>query len=775
MEATLNLRVLLLLAPDFKKMKTLSAALLTFLSFANLWAQNTIGSGNSLVLDGTSPLAQVSNSTSSTLDYPISIAAWVKINNLSSTPSYPIYFSSNTATFYQGFWLTINPAGNLAFSFGDGGGTNNQAYRRTGYTNLSLSAGEWIHVAGVATSATNVVLYVNGESRTVSYSGSGTGIISNPASTAYIGQNSRTLTSFDGEIDELSVWSKALSQNEVRDLMCAKLSGSEPNLETYYRFDEAPSSGTIVDLSPNGDDVLISGTASFDTSFAPVGDRSVWAYSASSALSINGQGGVQIDAQPSSGSATGYHLYVIDTLPQPLPPGAQPPLLNHHFGIFGLDQNQDLDLSVALAAPFSPSTTYGLDWRDFDPSGSWANNSIRNSSTISLSNQAPNSQYCLMADAPCPITDVFPDDTTACDSVILFAPNSWQNIMWNTGNTGSTQVTLQSGFFLVSGTDTNGCLQVDSVQVTIVDPNAGIFPNSDTLICGSDRFDISLNIPDAQAYSWSTGSTSNSATVYTNTSIWVEVFYPGSCSVRDTMDVLFSDPAEALPEDSYVLCDGGSLDLELDPQVFINGFWSDGSTGMSLTITNPGMYWVRAVKPDGCEEFDTVRVESPAAADDLLLFRDTLFCVGTTLVLRSPDDSIQVRWPNGSDSTYAVDITKDIQVELSNGCTDTVNWFEARITSCECDVQFANAFTPFNRDGLNDEFGPLTECNFLQYELWISNRWGEMLFHTNEIGAMFKGVDREGNSLPSGTYLYRFHYATDRTSGMRQGYFHIVP
>ena len=43
---------------------------------------------------------------------------------------------------------------------------------------------------------------------------------------------------FDGEIDELRIWSKALSPMEVLTETSGRIRGTTPGLQAYYRFDE---------------------------------------------------------------------------------------------------------------------------------------------------------------------------------------------------------------------------------------------------------------------------------------------------------------------------------------------------------------------------------------------------------------------------------------------------------------------------------------------------------------------------------------------------------
>jgi gliding motility-associated-like protein len=83
------------------------------------------------------------------------------------------------------------------------------------------------------------------------------------------------------------------------------------------------------------------------------------------------------------------------------------------------------------------------------------------------------------------------------------------------------------------------------------------------------------------------------------------------------------------------------------------------------------------------------------------------------------------------------------------------------ITNCDstievCDLYTPNAFSP-NGDGTNDEFYPLTICNFEDYEFLIFNRWGELIFktskQTDKWDGKFKGAD-----CPVDVYVYLIIY-----------------
>jgi len=63
-----------------------------------------------------------------------------------------------------------------------------------------------------------------------------------------------------------------------------------------------------------------------------------------------------------------------------------------------------------------------------------------------------------------------------------------------------------------------------------------------------------------------------------------------------------------------------------------------------------------------------------------------------------------------------------------------------------------NAFTP-NGDGLNDAFGGIGE-GITEYNMQIFNRWGELIFESNDIKNQWDGNYHNAMS-PMGVYVYK--------------------
>ncbi len=186
----------------------------------------------------------------------ISVTAWIKWNIVPSTYGVDgkwANIASNNA-YNSGdvgqFWLQHN-SDNSHFEFAVRGST------RSFVTSTTFpQQNVWYHVAGVYDAlllSNRMKIYVNGvfEAGNNSVSGNVTTLLSSFLFKVGRWSAATGVRSFDGVIDEVSVWKKALSEDEIRGIMCEKLTGSETDLAGYWRFDEG-ALDTTADLSGNG-------------------------------------------------------------------------------------------------------------------------------------------------------------------------------------------------------------------------------------------------------------------------------------------------------------------------------------------------------------------------------------------------------------------------------------------------------------------------------------------------------------------------------------------
>jgi len=139
----------------------------------------------------------------------------------------------------------------------------------TSLSNLYYN-GVWHHICGTYDVTTrDLYLYYDGNQ--VDFNGSGpTSVIfgTYPLTIATY-DIAATTRDFNGQIDEVRIWNKALTINEIRENMYKHLTGSESNLRAYYKMNEGSGSSTT-DNSGNGFTGTLGNTPTWQTSTAPL-------------------------------------------------------------------------------------------------------------------------------------------------------------------------------------------------------------------------------------------------------------------------------------------------------------------------------------------------------------------------------------------------------------------------------------------------------------------------------------------------------------------------
>jgi len=170
-------------------------------------------------------------------------------------------------------------------------------------------------------------------------------------------------------------------------------------------------------------------------------------------------------------------------------------------------------------------------------------------------------------------------------------------------------------------------------------------------------------------------------------------------------------------------------------------------------VKDSGTYNVVYKTQKGCDSIVPYYVNVLKNPASLSLGNDTCLEEKDSIVLKVTGGFASYNWMNTTtnDSTFLVTQPGKYWVEVSNSCgtkRDSIEVFK----KCDFEIYLPNAFTP-NGDGLNDYFGvPGFNKNRL-IKLTIYNRWGQLIFETNDANKRWDG--RYKKSLqPVGIYIY---------------------
>lgn len=92
---------------------------------------------------------------------------------------------------------------------------------------------------------------------------------------------------------------------------------------------------------------------------------------------------------------------------------------------------------------------------------------------------------------------------------------------------------------------------------------------------------------------------------------------------------------------------------------------------------------------------------------------------------------------------------------IEGNCVDTATVDVTVDEVLELSYDLPNIFTP-NGDNVNDVF-TINAVNAVSLEMVIVNRWGNVVFESNDVNAAWNGkVNNDGNDCSEGTYFYKF-------------------
>ncbi len=279
------------------------------------------GSGNALSFDG--------------IDDHITTSEYLVPTSGDFTTEMWVFNRNNTNGFRE--FISQGASGD-AFYMGTTNGTGiirlGDTWQSTG---IVMPLNQWVHLA-IVKSGTNGTFYLNGVqvATKTNYTTSAAG------THTLIGRQYGGLNEFpDANLDEIRIWNTALTESQIRDHMCRKITSSDalyPNLVAYYNFDESTGT-TVFDGSASGNNGTMVNGPTRVTSGAAIGNTSSHNYVTSGLpaanLSFNGQDNLSVAY--TGGTFTGEagtHVYAVSEVPNTTSGITEPGTNNRYFGVF---------------------------------------------------------------------------------------------------------------------------------------------------------------------------------------------------------------------------------------------------------------------------------------------------------------------------------------------------------------------------------------------------------------------------------------------------------
>lgn len=361
--------------------------------------------------------------------------------------------------------------------------------------------------------------------------------------------------------------------------------------------------------------------------------------------------------------------------------------------------------------------------------------------------------------------------TTVCagQSTVLSVSGAntytWVPSVGISSSTGSvvTANPLTFTTYSVIGTDTNGCSAIQSITVSPITLSVSVSSSSYT-ICPAQTATITAT--GALNYTWETGEglmvvSNGIATANPTSNTTYTVIGTDANSCKDTVQIniqFHTAPiANAGIDDTICL---GEIAL-LNASGGTSYLWNTGAAVSTINVSPPTTTTYSVMVSDGiCNSTDSVKVfvnaPSSAVASITGVLSDESFQLngsGGAAYQWIPTDGLSCNTCYSPTAKPLQQTTYTLVITDSNGCTsfDTV-LVEGSEFYCS-DFYIPNAFSP-NDDGQNDLECVYGSC-IKSMVFTIYNRWGEIVFETNNIQECWNGFSR-GTLQNSGVYTYFF-------------------
>lgn len=211
-------------------------------------------------------------------------------------------------------------------------------------------------------------------------------------------------------------------------------------------------------------------------------------------------------------------------------------------------------------------------------------------------------------------------DTAICrhDSILLDPGPGFISYSWNTGSMSDQLVIDQPGTYSIKAMTTEGCYSVDTLVLLSLYDLPGPDLGPDSVLCAETVRLLQTNGQYA-SYLWNTGATSSTITVQQSGEYWLSVTDLNGCHNSDTMRItaIVRPPAAFLGADTEI-CSYGQL--LLNPLQSFNAYhWSNGATVATVSISQPGIYWLDATDHYHCTGRDSIVVTKKDCQEGLFV------------------------------------------------------------------------------------------------------------------------------------------------------------
>jgi len=613
------------------------------------------GPRNSIKLDGYDDYVELSTSNRGVIK-SITVEAWIK----TGSAKYHWVLGKYDRYNESGYHLIIKN-GKAAFAGRDGSGN----YRNSGYSSTYVNDNNWHHLAGICNNGTWLI-YVDGVVESHLATGYPNTDLKSNAMMAigkdYLANNENYI----GQVDEIKVWKRALSAEEIRQGMCQFAKPASPDLIVYLKFDEGAGS-TVKDYSLSnisGSFRNINPATAWTISGAPVGDKSTYLYTSNwqgKKVELSGDNST-FAAYGLSNTTQGFQIYYTSSAPNSTIEIENPGQVNDYYGIFKVGgegssyttQYDEINTSCFNKLYRRPDNTAEA-WEkvaealQIDP--------------LTYINSEAQSEYALGSSSVGTV-EIISSGNFCTGSNTTLSVNTNASVLWNTGETSKIITVTKAGEYSVT-VEENGCTYTNKIIIKEIAPPA-VNLGPDRVLCTGETARLQAPVG-PYTYRWSNGETTPAINTSTSGDYWVQVTNSDGCSTVDALNIKVNPkPVISLPA-TIDLCPGESTILSASVPT-AQYVWSTGEITETVSVSAPGNYWVD-VTLNNCTYHYQTRVVTKAISPPDISGPVTL-CTGSQATLSIEAPTGQIVWSNGA-TGKSIQITKGGKYSVSvtnSGC-----------------------------------------------------------------------------------------------------------
>jgi hypothetical protein len=237
-----------------------------------------------------------------------------------------------------------------------------------------------------------------------------------------------------------------------------------------------------------------------------------------------------------------------------------------------------------------------------------------------------------------------------------------------------------------------------------------------------------------------------------------------NCSVVDTVVVAVGAPP-LLPDLEFSICTGDTLpDAQLyAPEVWwYTSFPGIGSQNMPTFMAEGNFTFYVTGQYGSCESEPAIVNVNVAGPPDFDLENSYTFCEDEMNVIGPANPNWSYNWDDGSSASPRPAITGSYILTASNACGVLTDSTTVYVEDCECYFYMPNTIT-VDGNGMNDVFLPVYDCNLQKYQLLIFDRWGEVIFKTDNPLQAWNASNSSGGFVQDGIYVWTVSFEESQT------------